>query len=78
MEDQQIPVTIVTGFLGSGKSTLLGKILKENSGKKIAVLLNEFADSSQIERLSIKREDPALSSDDWVELENGCLCCTVK
>ena len=46
MNNQKIPVTIMTGFLGSGKTTLLNRILSENHGKKIAVIENEFGDWS--------------------------------
>lgn len=72
-----VPVTIVTGFLGSGKSTLLNQILKRNQNKKIAVLVNEFGPTMEIEKLSITNDD-TISTEDWIELENGCICCTVK
>lgn len=45
----QVPLTIITGYLGSGKSTLLDYILTEQHGRKIAVIMNEFGDSSDIE-----------------------------
>ncbi|KAI7863565.1 CobW/HypB/UreG, nucleotide-binding domain-containing protein [Spinellus fusiger] len=74
---QRIPVTIVTGFLGSGKTTLLNYILTEKHQKKIAVILNEFGESSDIEKtLSINQEGTLY--EEWLELRNGCLCCSVK
>ncbi|CAM0141290.1 hypothetical protein VKS41_004007 [Umbelopsis sp. WA50703] len=74
---KKIPVTIVTGFLGSGKTTLLNYILTEKHEKKIAVILNEFGESSDIEKAMSINEDGALY-EEWLELRNGCLCCSVK
>lgn len=75
-ESVKVPVTVVTGYLGSGKSTLLNYIAGQKE-KKIAVILNEFGDSADIEKsLSIK--DGTSVYEEWVELDNGCLCCTVK
>ncbi|GAB5585462.1 hypothetical protein Unana1_00362 [Umbelopsis nana] len=74
---KKIPVTIVTGFLGSGKTTLLNYILTEKHEKKIAVILNEFGESSDIEKALSINEDGALY-EEWLELRNGCLCCSVK
>ncbi|KAG1463498.1 hypothetical protein G6F56_005268 [Rhizopus delemar] len=74
---KKIPVTIVTGFLGSGKTTLLNYILTEKHEKKIAVILNEFGDSSDIEKsLSVNQEGSLY--EEWLELRNGCLCCSTK
>ncbi|UZO13867.1 uncharacterized protein OCT59_005349 [Rhizophagus irregularis] len=73
----KVPITIVTGFLGSGKTTLLNYILTEQHGKKIAVILNEFGESSGIEKsLSISQDGDLF--EEWLELKNGCLCCSVK
>ncbi|KAL1931342.1 hypothetical protein VTP01DRAFT_9484 [Rhizomucor pusillus] len=73
----KIPVTIVTGFLGSGKTTLLNYILTEKHEKKIAVILNEFGESSDIEKsLSVNQEGTLY--EEWLELRNGCLCCSTK
>ncbi|KAG0686850.1 hypothetical protein C6P40_003272 [Pichia californica] len=75
-KSKRIPITILTGYLGSGKSTLLENIAK-NSNKKLAVILNEFGDSIDIEKsLTIKQGDNEI--EEWLELGNGCLCCTVK
>lgn len=87
---KKIPVTIISGYLGSGKTTLLTHILTNKShGLRIAVILNEFGDSSSFEKDSILHEittnNPTDSSSqqeplftEWLELRNGCLCCSVK
>ncbi len=67
-----MPVTIITGFLGSGKTTLLNQILQNKEHLKIAVLVNEFGDINIDEQLLISGES------DMVELDNGCICCTIN
>ena len=67
-----MPVTIITGFLGSGKTTLLNQILENKNNLKIAVLVNEFGDINIDEQLLISAEA------DIVELDNGCICCTIN
>lgn len=77
-ETPKVPITIVTGYLGAGKSTLLNYILTEQHSKKIAVILNEFGDSVDIEKeITISKED-GTQVEEWLELGNGCLCCSVK
>jgi G3E family GTPase len=71
--DKYIPVTVVTGFLGSGKTTLINRILSENHGRKIAVIVNEFGEVSIDGQLIIQEDQ-----EDLVEFNNGCLCCTVR
>lgn len=65
------------GFLGSGKTTLLNYILTEKHEKKIAVILNEFGESSDIEKSLSINQDGTLY-EEWLELRNGCLCCSTK
>jgi G3E family GTPase len=72
-----VPVTIVTGFLGSGKTTLVMNLLNQNHGKKIAVILNEFGESGGIDK-SLLKNDEGVLCEEWLELNNGCLCCSVK
>lgn len=72
-----VPVTIITGFLGSGKTTLLNYILHEQQEKKIAVILNEFGEGSALEKSLAVVQDENLY-EEWLELRNGCLCCSVK
>ncbi|BGP53410.1 hypothetical protein JCM8202v2_000969 [Rhodotorula sphaerocarpa] len=74
----KVPMTIVTGYLGSGKSTLLDYILKEQHGRRIAVIMNEFGDTSDIESKSISVQTDDALVEEWLELNNGCLCCSVR
>uniref|UniRef100_UPI00358F8658 zinc-regulated GTPase metalloprotein activator 1-like isoform X2 n=1 Tax=Myxine glutinosa TaxID=7769 RepID=UPI00358F8658 len=73
----RIPVTVITGYLGAGKTTLLNYILTEQHGKRIAVILNEFGEGSALEQVLAVKETGALY-EEWLELRNGCLCCTAK
>ncbi|KAI9695487.1 MAG: hypothetical protein M1820_008589 [Bogoriella megaspora] len=73
----KVPITIVTGYLGAGKTTLLNYILNEKHGKKIAVILNEFGDSADIEK-SLTVSQDGQQVEEWLELANGCICCSVK
>ncbi|XP_013413592.1 COBW domain-containing protein 1 [Lingula anatina] len=76
-EITKVPVTVITGFLGAGKTTLLNYILTEQHGKRIAVILNEFGEGSAIEKsMSIGQSGELY--EEWLELRNGCLCCSVK
>jgi len=74
--DNKVPVSILTGFLGSGKTTLLNHILEKNHGKRIAVIENEFGevgiDDSLVKGGSMAEEE------NIVEMNNGCICCTVR
>lgn len=72
MSPPRIPVTVLTGYLGAGKTTLLNRILSENHGKRIAVIENEFGE------LGIDN-DLVLNADEEIfEMNNGCICCTVR
>jgi len=73
----KIPVTVITGYLGAGKSTLLNYILTEEHEKRIAVIVNEFGEGSAMEQVMSVGEEGALY-EEWLELRNGCLCCSVK
>lgn len=67
-----IPVTIITGYLGAGKTTLLNRILTEHHGKRIAVIENEFGE------VGIDNELVIHSEEEIFEMNNGCICCTVR
>ena len=67
-----LPVTIITGFLGSGKTTLLNYILTNQEGIKTAVLVNEFGE------IGIDNELIVSTDESMVELNNGCICCTIN
>jgi G3E family GTPase len=68
-----IPSTILTGFLGAGKTTLLNRILQENHGLRIAVIENEFGQENIDNEILVQD-----SSEQIVEMNNGCICCTVR
>jgi len=78
----KIPVTVITGFLGSGKTTLIRQQLQNNQGKRIAVLVNEFGeigiDGDLLRSCQVCDEDGKEITPNIVELNNGCLCCTVQ
>lgn len=81
LSTKKVPLTIVTGYLGAGKSTLLNAILHGDHGWKIAVILNEFGESDGIEEgqsLALNSGDDGKPFEEWVELKNGCLCCSVR
>ncbi len=67
-----IPVTVLTGYLGAGKTTLLNRILTEDHGKKYAVIINEFGE------VGIDNELIVNADEEIFEMNNGCICCTVR
>src|SRR5512136_3047023 len=69
---EKIPVTVLTGYLGAGKTTLLNRILSENHGKKYAVIVNEFGEIGIDNDLIIGADEEVF------EMNNGCVCCTVR
>ncbi|TFK74749.1 cobW-domain-containing protein [Pluteus cervinus] len=77
---KRVPLTVICGFLGAGKSTLLKRILTERHGYRIAVIMNEFADTAVTRTINVSSvDDPeAQQSEEILELANGCLCCSIK
>lgn len=69
---EKIPVTVLTGYLGAGKTTLLNRILSENHGKKYAVIVNEFGE------IGIDNDLVIGADEEVFEMNNGCICCTVR
>ncbi|KAH8114604.1 CobW domain-containing protein, partial [Phellopilus nigrolimitatus] len=81
--DSRVPCTLISGFLGAGKSTLLKRILTERHGYRIAVIMNEFGDtavchSPKAINVSSQGGTPGELSEEFLELANGCLCCSIK
>jgi G3E family GTPase len=68
----KIPVTVLTGYLGAGKTTLLNRILSEEHGKKYAVIVNEFGE------IGIDNDLVVGADEEVFEMNNGCICCTVR
>src|SRR4029453_16763942 len=72
MAQPQVPVTVLTGYLGAGKTTLLNRILSEQHGKKYAVIVNEFGE------LGVDNDLVVDTDEEVFEMNNGCICCTVR
>ncbi|WP_306395668.1 CobW family GTP-binding protein [Telluria beijingensis] len=69
---ERIPVTVLTGYLGAGKTTLLNRILSEDHGRRYAVIVNEFGE------VGIDNDLILNSDEELFEMNNGCICCTVR
>ena len=72
LKNKIVPVTLLSGFLGSGKTTLLNYILKQNHGKRIAVIENEFGE------IGVDSEFVVGADEDIFEMNNGCICCSIR
>lgn len=72
MENSKTPVSVITGFLGAGKTTLLNQLLTNQSGKKYAIIVNEFGE------IGIDNDLVVGADEEIFELNNGCVCCNVR
>ena len=73
----KIPATVITGFLGSGKTTLIRNMIENANGKRLALIINEFGDLGVDGGILKGCGIEACKDEDIIELNNGCICCTV-